>query len=698
MRKNNKFDIRSLALSVVFCVICIIYVIRLINIQINAEPEEFTGEQYTRRETIQAVRGEIYDRNGVKLVSNVYKYDFVFDYAAMSGDRTEQNIHILQAIYAMQQTGNYSKLEDKGFPFSGEYPNYIYSSEALSSDSKVYYRLLKRIAENELEDESPKAKNELTADYLETFYNEHPECFPKESELLSYYLEKYKLVDSKGALVFSEEQTDMLLRVRYNMELSDFSVYNSYVMAADVDKEFILYIKELSLAGADFEIRTDRVYEYPGYASHILGRTGEIPAENWEYYRELGYEMNDTVGLDGCEYAFENYLRGVDGVKVVVEDAQGNIISEKIETEPVPGQDVYLTIDINLQIAAEDGLEENVKMYKASESGAIVAMDPSTGQLLALASYPTYNLATFNSDYNDIIANPASPLLNRALDGLYAPGSTFKLGMTAAGIDGEHISPTELLECEGVYTRFSGHQPKCWIYNSATGLRNHGLITATEAIAVSCNCYFYELGWRMGIEQMNTYCALLGLGQSTGIELTEKLGTLAGPEYREQSGGVAWTAGDTIMAAIGQSENSFTPIQLTSYVSTLLNGGKRYAATLLLKTSSFSEGGDSFVNPGKVLSEVNISDEAVNTVKRGMKQMVQDSATVSRYMKNVPVTVMGKTGTAELGGSERENGLFVCAAPYDKPEIVITSVIEHAGGGSYAALVAARVLEAYNFN
>ncbi len=698
MQKNSKFDIRSLALSVVFCVICLIYVIRLVNIQINAEPEEFTGERYTRYETVQAVRGEIYDRNGVKLVSNKYTYDFVFDYAAMSGDRTEQNIHLLQAIYAMQQTGNYDKLIDNGFPLLGTYPNYTYSTEALEADSKIYYRLLKRIAENELEDESPKAKNQLTADYLETFYEEHPECFPGESELVNHYLKKYKLVDSKGKLLFSEEQTDMLLRLRYNMEVSDFSVYNSYVMASDVDKSFILHIKELSLAGADFDIRTQRVYEYPGYASHILGRTGKILAEDWEHYKELGYEMNDTVGLDGCEYAFENYLRGVDGVKVIVEDAQGNIISEKIETEPVPGQDVYLTIDINLQIAAEDGLEENVKKYTASKSGAIVAIDPGTGQLLALASYPTYNLATFNADYNDIIANEASPLLNRALEGLYAPGSTFKLGMTAAGIDNEHISTKELLECEGVYTRFSGHQPKCWIYNSATGIKNHGLINATEAIAVSCNCYFYELGWRMGIEQMNTYCTLLGLGQSTGVELFEKLGTLAGPEYREQSGGVAWTAGDTIMAAIGQSENSFTPIQLTTYVSTLLNGGTRYAATLLLKTSSFSEGGDSFVNTSEILSQVNISDEALTTVKRGMKQMVQDSATVSRYMKNVPVTVMGKTGTAELGGSERENGLFVCAAPYDNPEIVITSVIEHAGGGSYAALAAARILEAYNFD
>lgn len=698
MQKNNKFHTRSIALSVVFAVVCLIYVIRLVNIRINAEPEEDTGEYYERRETVQAVRGEIYDRNGKKLVSNSYTYDFVFDYAAMSGDRAQQNIHLLQAIYAMQSTGNYDKLTDGGFPFAGAYPNYSYTAEALSADTNTYYRLLKRIAENELEDESPKAKDQLTADYLEEFYASHPEAFPTESEIIEHYLKKYALVDSKGAPVHSDGQTDMLLRLRYNMELADFSVYNSYVMAADVDKDFILYVKELCLPGADFEIRTSRVYEYPGYASHILGRMGKIYAENWEYYKELGYEMNDTVGIDGCEFAFESYLRGIDGVRLIIEDADGNIISQKMETEPKPGQDIYLTIDIDLQIAAEDGLEENVKKYASSESGALVAMDPNTGELLAVASYPTYDLSTFSTDYKDLASNPASPLLDRALEGLYAPGSTFKLGMTALGIDGEYVSRGELLECEGVYTRFSGHQPKCWIYNSATGVGNHGLINASQAIAVSCNCYFYELGWRMGIDKMNTYCTLLGLGQKTGVELPEKLGTLAGPEYREQSGGVAWTAGDTILAAIGQAENSFTPIQLSTYVSTILNGGTRYAARLLYKTSSFSEGGDSYVKPCEVLQQISISDEALLTVKRGMKQMVEDSATVSKYMKNVPVTVIGKTGTAELGGSERENGLFVCAAPYDSPEIVITSVIEHAGGGSYAALAAARVLEAYEFD
>ena len=695
MQKNNKISKRSIILSVIFAIACLIYVIRLVNIQINAEEKTDDGEYFTRRKTIQAVRGEIYDRNGKKLVSNTYTYDFIFDYAAMSGDRTEQNIHLLSALYAMQSQGIYDKLEDHGFPFSGTYPNYTYSAEALTPTTNMYYRLLKKIAEFELEDECPKAKDQITANYLEAFYAENPAAFPKESEVINFYLKRYGLVDAKGNAIFSDEQTDLLLRLRYNMSVADFSVYNSYTMASDVDKSFILYIEELNLPGADFEIQTTRVYEYPGYASHILGRTGRIYAENWDYYKNLGYDMDDTVGIDGCEYVFEDIMRGIDGVMLIKEDKDGNIISQEIEKRPIAGQDIYLTIDIDLQIAAERGLEENVLMC-GSESGAITAVNPKNGEVLVLASYPTYDLSTFSADYNSLASNTARPLLNRALNGIYAPGSTFKLGMAALGIDSEEIGVYETVDCSGVYTRFDDYQPECWVHGTAQG--QHGAVDATKAVEVSCNCYFFEVGWRVGISKMNDYYTKLGLGQKTGIELPEKSGILAGPEYRQESGGLAWTAGDTITAAIGQSQNAFTPIQLSSYVSTLLNGGTRYATRILLKSSSYKNGDNALENTGTVLDNVEISDTALSTVKQGMKQMVENSSTASLYLGKLPVTVGGKTGTAELGGDAEENGLFVCAAPYDDPEIVVTSVIEHAGGGSYAILSAARTLQAYNFD
>lgn len=695
MQKNNKISKRSIILSVIFAIACLIYVIRLVNIQINAEEGTDDGEYYTRRQTIQSVRGEIYDRNGKKLVSNQYTYDFVFDYAAMSGDLTEQNTHLLSALHSMRSWGIYDKLEDHGFPFTGTYPDYIYSAQALTPTTNMYYRLLKKIAEFELEDECDKAKDQLTADYLETFYAENPAAFPKEEEIVNFYLKRYGLVDSKGNQVFSDEQTDMLLRLRYNMSVADFSVYNNYTMASDVDKSFILYVEELSLPGADFEIQTTRVYEYPGYASHILGRTGRIYAENWDYYKKLGYDMDDTVGIDGCEYAFESVLRGIDGVLLIKEDKDGNIVSQEVQTYPIAGLDVYLTIDIDLQIAAERGLEENVRMY-GSEAGAITAVNPQNGEVLAIASYPTYDLSTFSADYNSLASDRARPLLNRALNGIYAPGSTFKLGMATLGIDSGDIGVHETVDCSGVYTRFDDYQPECWVHGTAQG--QHGAVDATKAVEVSCNCYFFEVGWRVGISKMNDYYTKLGLGQKTGIELPESLGILAGPEYRQESGGLAWTAGDTITAAIGQSENAFTPIQLSSYVSTLLNGGTRYASRILLKTSSYKEGEETPDRLGRVLGTVEISDTALSTVKQGMKQMVEQSSTASLYLGKLPVTVGGKTGTAELGGDAEENGLFVCAAPYDNPEIVVTSVIEHAGGGSYAILSSARVLQAYDFN
>lgn len=680
MRKDNRFAVRSVALSIIFAVVCAIYIIRLINIEINAEPESVTEGYYQRREAIQTVRGEIYDRNGVKLVSNKYTYNFVFDYAAMSADKTEQNKCLLSAVSAMQTMGIYDKLDTEDFPFSGEYPNYIYKGEALSSESDIYYRLLKRIAENELEDGSPMAKNQLTASYLEEFYKESPEAFPTENEILIFYLKKYELVDSDGALVFSNKQTDMLLRIRYSMEVADFSVYSRYVMAYDVDRAFILYIEELCLSGADFEKTATRVYEYPGYASHILGRTGKIYAENWEYYKDLGYSMNDTVGIDGCEYAFESYLRGVDGVMLITEDADGNIISKEVEVDPVPGQDIYLTIDINLQIAAEDGLNESATRYSESKSGALVALDPNSGEVLVLASYPTYDLTTFGKDYNDLVQDSSSPLLNKALDGLYTPGSTFKLGMTAAGIYSGDITAQTLLECEGTFTDASGFVSDCWIHNSSGG--KHGNITASTAICVSCNCFFYKLGEMMGTEKINSYCSQLGFGQKTGIELSEKTGQL------DES--------DAVHAAIGQAQHEVTPIQLASYVGTLMNGGTRYSTHLLYKTSSYSEGGDLYIETSKKLNEVELSNSAISTIRLGMKQMVENNATVKAYMKNVPATVYGKTGTSERGTGRTSDGLFVCAAEENgNVDIVVASVLSGAGSGNYAAWAASDVLEAY---
>ncbi|MBQ7829387.1 MAG: hypothetical protein IJ345_03880 [Clostridia bacterium] len=692
--KDRKIPLRITCIVIFFVVVCFVYFIRMFNVITNADTSNRidTDRYYERREPIQAVRGEIYDRNGKLLVCNEYTYDFVFDYDAMAATQTDRNYAILQADYALGATGNNVKRTESSFPFVGTYPNYTYSAEALDTDSNIYYRLLKRIAANEIEESDKISTDKLTAAYLEGFYDANPDEFPTVQEIVEWYISRYSLdaTDSNGAL-FTDEQIDTLLRVRYDMEVADFSIYNRYVMAKDVDVTFITYVEEMNVVGADFTVESSRAYKYPGYASHLLGRTGAIPTGEWEHYQSLGYQMNDVVGLDGCEEAFEEYLRGVDGVKVIVEDKNGNIIDSYTEREAVAGNDVYLTIDIDLQIAAEDALKQSVEALSKQEGGAITATDPDTGEVLVLASYPTYDLSTYTEDYNSLESNRSLPLVNRALRGLYAPGSTFKIGMVAAGVDTHTVDPFSYMYCSGEYTYYAstGFAPNCWIYPG-----EHGYINAMGALEVSCNCYFYELGRLMGIETMNEYCTAYGLGCYTGIELNEYKGILAGPAYREEHGGRAWWQGDTISAAIGQSDNSYTPMQLSVYVATVLNGGTRYSAHLLREVRSY-EGKLVYKYAPEILSQISLSSEAVKTVETGMRQMVEESKTVSAYMAGLPVKVGGKTGTAQLGGNLTDNGLFVCAAPYSNPEIIVTSVIEKAGGGTYASKAAAAVLDAY---
>ena len=701
-RPSNKLSTRILIIGAIFAAVCIIYFIRMFNIVSTSDPNnKIETGTYERKVAIQAVRGEIYDRNGKILVYNSSTYDMVFDYGAMATTHAQRNVDILKAVTALKETDNWEKRTETSFPFEGEYPDYKYSADAKNKESNIYYRLLKRIAQNELETESDVPKNKLTASYLESFYAVHPDKFPTEGEIIDWFRNKYDLeaVDEKGVRLLTDKEIDEVIRVRYDMEVADFSVYSQYYMAKDLDVSFISYIGELHATGADFVLDTDRNYAYPGYASHILGRVGQIQAEAWEEYKALGYEINDKVGISGCERIFEEYLRGIDGVRVIIEDNEGNVIDSYVEKAPIAGRDVYLTIDIDLQIAAEDGLAKNVSVIGDARAGALTALDPNSGEVLALASYPSYDLALYNDQYNELLKDPANPLYNRALDGLYTPGSTFKVGMVAAGIDSGIFNSSTCVHCGGVYTYYDDYQPKCWIYPG-----QHNDVNAAFALQVSCNCYFYELGRRMGIDKMNEYCKGYGLGDYTGIELGEKKGILAGPDYRDTHGMTAWTAGNTIAAAIGQSDNSFTPIQLANYISTVLNGGTRYSIHLLKEVRTYGEkGGSNIIVQPEIVSKMNLSSEAVQAAMRGMRQMAENDVAVEYYMGDLPVRVGGKSGTAQRGTDKNDNRLFVCAAPFNDPDIVISVAIEpdddipkdNAHGSSYACIAASYVLKEY---
>lgn len=682
---------RILILAVIFCMISMIYIVLLTGIVLTGEKPVSKDHTYTYV-TVKAARGQIYDRNGVPLVTNRYIYNLVIDDQTLPAKDYDRNVALLTMLHTLSHSSEAGKRVSDLYPFTGTYPNLVYAQDVFY-DTTMRYRLLRRIAANEIED----GVDTHTVASLEEFYQNNPDEFPTAEQIVQFYMEKYGLdAKNKEQNVYTDAQIDALLRLYYDMECNNFGGMNQYVLAKDVTLSLITKIEELSIPGATFSYTVERNYEYPGYASHILGTIGQIYAEDWDYYKELGYNMNDIVGISGCEYAFESYLRGIDGTKVLEFDAEGNLVDEYYQTVPTPGNDVYLTIDINLQIAAEDGLAENVKYIRDQgynrdcQSGSLVAMDPDTGEVLAIASYPSYDLTTYNLNYSDLYADPAQPLYNRALQGLYAPGSTFKLGMVVAGIQEGVVTPSSTLLCNGVYTYYSGYQPKCWTYPN-----KHGHIDAVEALRVSCNCYFYDLGRQLGITKMNQYCNFYGLGQHTGIELYEEVGILAGETYREQNGLATWQPGDTIAAAIGQSDNTFTPMQITSYLATVLNGGTRYSAHLLSSVKTYFTNETVVDVQPKVLSEIEISETTQQTLFTAMEQMVETNSIASRFMANIPVPVGGKTGTAQLGGNLTDNALFVCSAPATNPDIVITVVIEKGAGGSYSSLAAARVLEAY---
>ena len=674
--------LRYLGIVALFCLVCVIYLGRLFFIQISGRENQYTADTTQREVTVQAVRGEIYDRNGVKLVANRYSYDLSLAHAQFfSLSVQERNEVCLGVQNALAKRGGEGVREQKFFPFEGTYPNYTYSADTLDGDSIRYYRLKRVLGDVGL-------KADTTA-----------------IDLRDYYTDTYDLLqlDNQGNRRYSDKEIDTLIRMYYDIDATRFRSSGEYVLCEGVDMSLMTYIKEQNIKSVNFTVNVAREYCYPGYASHILGLVGPIYSEEWEYYNELGYQMNAIVGKSGCEAAFESYLRGTDGKVRIKEDANGNVIEVEVLTEAIAGNDVYLTIDINLQIAAEDGLAENVAdVVERSQglvengaecrSGAAVAMNPNTFEVLAIASYPTYDLTSYNADYNLLAQDPAQPLLNRALNGTYAPGSTLKPGMAAIALTDDAIVASTHISCSGRYKGTVG----CSTY----GTNHWGSIDVTDAIAYSCNSFFCEIGDRLGIQKMENYLTQFGLGQSTGLELGGSKGILAGPTYRgEIQSPEQWQPGMTWQAAIGQSDHQLSPVQMASYIATLCNGGTRYSAHLLHSVYRFGNDDPIYVytqTEDTVLSRIDIAQADLNTVFEGMRKVVTETSSVRRWINSstIPVTVGGKTGTAQTGG-DCDNALFVAAAPYNDPDVVISVVLEKGYSGGLASLTAARILEAY---
>ncbi len=622
-----------------------------------------------------ASRGEIMDRNGTVMVGNALGFSVQLDY--YEWDKSRQNEVLLQ-LYETLQASGVGCLDV--LPLTWEEPlAYTYSSLE-SGDGRKLQRFVQAQGWGSVETLTP-------------------------VRLFGLLSSKYGVDNS-----LSLAQRRAIIGVRYYLEDKQFSNYNTPItVVEELDIQTVARISERQsdLPGVTIQVSDSREYHTTA-AAHLLGRVAIIGPEEYEELKEEGYGLNDTIGKDGMEKALESYLRGTDGVRAVEVDRQtGQVMAEYMVEDTQPGRNCYLTVDLALQERLEQALADTLAAIKEKgenskdgdgadvEGGAAVVIDVDTGEILAMASWPTYSLEHFSAQFSANNSDPMRPFFNRAIMATYSPGSTFKMCTSLAALEEGIIEPDTKIYDEGVYKRYAdvGYSPRCWIYRQYG--RNHGNINVSQALKYSCNYFFYEMGYQLQPERLNKYATQLGLGQKTGVELSgEKAGNLAGPESRQANGGEKWYGADTLMAAIGQSDHLFTPLQLANYVATLVNGGTRYQPHLLKTVMDYTNTEVYEEVQPTVLNTVEISASSLAAIKEGMKGVVTEDGTASSYFAGFPIQVGGKTGSAQMVGHSA-TGVFVSFAPYDQPEIAVCVVGEYASSGGSLAPVAIAAYDQY---
>lgn len=641
-----------------FCAFLVLFFAVLYDAQVvhGSENRARSITSNTASETVTASRGIITDRNGKVLVSNRLAYTLVVDKSSFGKDEAALNDAIWQLIQLCQE---------QGVTWNDTLPMTTGSSPQLTSKS-------------------------LTKSFREYLDDNKLPTDGGSAEVLAAMRKLYKVDDS-----YTDAQARLIVGVRYELDGR-----SSYTFAEDVSTELLGRITDGKYRGVTIKTAAARVYNTK-LAAHILGTVGAIWQEEWRSdestgyvgYADKGYNMNDLVGKDGVEKAFEEYLHGKDGKRLITTDENGKITGELYTREPQPGGTVALTIDIDLQQVVEDTLASTIQGMIDKDSnergGAAAVIQVGTGEVLAMASYPTYDLETFNQDYDELVKDERLPMFNRATQGVYAPGSTFKLCTSVAALEEGIITPSTIIEDKGIYTYYVDPQPMCWIWRQAH--TTHGRINVSQAIVDSCNYFYYEVGRLTGIKKLDEYATAFGLGQSTGIEIGDVSGVLASPEWAEAHDR-EWTDGQTITAAIGQSYNLFTPLQLANYVATLVSGGEHYEAHLLKNVKSYDNSRVIDVYGKGPLNDLNISDSTMAAVTKGMHDLTYDSLR-SAFSRCV-VEAGAKTGSAQVG-TDIANGTFVAYAPYDDPEIAIAIVVEKGGSGSLLANAAVDIINAW---
>ena len=669
-------------------IVGIIILFRLFNLQIvnGAEYREDSNTRLAREATIEAARGSILDRSGNVLVST--EMNFSLEMYKSKTDDAQLNDSISLMTQILENNGN-SYVDT--FPISIEPFEYHFESDEELAKWKEEYDIPE------------------TASAEEAFY---------------LFRDKYQIQSE------DVKEIRRILAIRYAITTIGYSTTRSIEISDNISRESAVQLQENSqnLTGINIVVEPIRVYHTGNLASHIIGYMGRISDNNKKEFEEAGdtheYDSDDKVGQSGIEKVFENYLRGEDGIKQIDMSVDGTVTGEYTAQEAIGGANVVLTIDANLQRVAEESLERNIIQIREgywgnaypAEGGAVVVTNVKTGEILAMASYPDYEPALFYdgisqdkyNEYND----PSSlrPLFSRTTQGLYPPGSIFKMVTAIAGLESGVVTVDETINDSGRFIVSDDpnyNNPACWYYNEYG--RGHGRLNVVGALMKSCNYYFFDVSNRMGIDTLNVYTDYFGLGRRTGIELTESTGTVASREVAEENGEV-WSAAYTASASIGQSYNSFTPIQMAKYISMVANGGHPIDLSIV-KNVINSNGSqvskeeiDAYVNKKlgtetQVTEDKNINPETINAVKEGMKSVAEEEGgTAYSVFRDFAIELGGKTGSAELSSNKDSKDViawFAGFAPYEDPEIAIVVMVEKGGHGYYTAQVVKEIMTEY---
>lgn len=661
-KKNNKKQSRRVAvLCVLVTLFVAAYIIRLFQIQI-VHGDEYAAQVYSGSRTklpVAATRGEILDCNLTPLVVNTTSYTVTFDYNYFPHGHSpevlkQQNEMLLSLCDLLSAAG---ETWTDTLPLSKTAPYTFVKGRETAADT-------------------------LKTDLRLALYATADNC-------MAALIEAYGLSD------YDEQTARTLAGIHREMEVRGFSSTVPFTFAQNVSKEtsFALGERSAEFPGVTVELTPERKYLTGTHAAHILGTVGLLSDDEYEQVKDSGYSYNDVIGKNGVEQAMESVLRGKNGERTLQKDSDGKVIGEEETVAPEPGSAVALTIDYTLQKKVEAALDETVKEMRGQpagydgqdiSSGAAVVLDVRDNSIKAIASWPTFDINRYYDDYGKLLNDPDNPLFNRALDGGFAPGSTFKPAMAIGALNEGLITKDYTYYCGSWYRHYEneGLMIHC--------MANHGNCNVVYGIGKSCNAFFCEMGRLLGIERMNDYCRQLGLGVKTGVEIGESAGTLAGPDEREEAGGI-WVPADASQAAIGQSDNMITPVQLATYVSTIANRGTRYKTHLVSAVLGYD--GTVQKTEKEIACQMDVRPDVWDTLKQGML-LTAHNGTATRFFVGVDYEFAAKTGTAEAGNGGSDHGVFIGYAPADSTPRYAVAVVMENGTATGSGRLARKVMDA----